>query len=174
MADIFHDFPMKAPRDRVFQAVSTPLHRTRTSEHLHTRLTSGFFLSVVIALIEIGCDTTDVDCVCTADFKQITFAAVDADQNPVTDMDITVVVARTGQVLDVGQSQILMDQGIYAVFDDGFRHIVPSKVNTVGERLEVTGAGSAGQFEANFEVSVPGECACHVHKVSGPDTVAVD
>ena len=54
-------------------------------------------------------------------------------------MDITVTVGRTGQVLDVGQSQILMDQGIYTVFDDGIRHIIPSKVNTVGERLEVTG-----------------------------------
>ncbi len=140
------------------------------------RLTAGsfFFLIVAIALIEFGCDATDVDCICTADFKQITFVAVDVDENPVTDMDITVMVGRTGQVLDVGQSQILMDQGIYTVFDDGFRHIIPSKVNTVGERLEVTGIGSAGQFEAHFEVSVPGECACHVHKISGPDTVTVD
>ena len=139
-------------------------------------VTSLVLLSVAIATVTVNCSPTPLnpDCTCSMQFVQLTVTAVDALNNPVTDLDIVVEVTRTGELLDVMQSDNLRENGEYVIFDDGFRNAIPPKIAALGEALEVMGTGSSGDFAAQYEVSVDLECRCHVFKLSGPDTVTVD
>jgi hypothetical protein len=116
----------------------------------------------------------ETECTCSAEFVQITCVAVDNNGDPTTDLEIQVKVIRTSENLHVRQSRRLMDDGKYVVFDDSFINTIPLKIAALGERLEVKGTGSAGHFETQFVVSADTECQCHVYKISGPDTVAVE
>ena len=135
---------------------------------------SGILAIAVIIATSPGCQMTQTDCICTADFALVTVMAVDVSDKPVTDLTIVVELARTGEILDVTQDPTLTSRGIYVVFDDGFKRMIHPKMNIVGETLEVTGVGTSGSFDAIFTVAVDGVCACHVHKKSGPDKVVVE
>ncbi len=138
------------------------------------RVISRILAIAVIIAASPGCQMTQTDCICTADFALVTVMAVDASDKPVTDLTIVVELARTGEVLDVTQDPTLTGRGVYVVFDDGFKRMIHPKMNIVGETLDVTGVGSSGQFDATFKVAVDELCACHVHKKSGPDKVVVE
>lgn len=133
-------------------------------------------LSVAIAAVTVNCgpEPLNPDCTCSLEFVRLTVTAVDASNNPVTDLDIAVEVTRTGELVDVRQSDYLREKGEYVIFDDGFRNAIPPKIAALGETLQVTGTGVSGDFAAQFEVSVDVKCRCHVFKLSGPDTVTVD
>jgi hypothetical protein len=66
-------------------------------------VTSLVLLSVAIATVTVNCSPTPLnpDCTCSMQFVQLTVTAVDALNNPVTDLDIVVEVTRTGELLDV-------------------------------------------------------------------------
>ena len=115
---------------------------------------SGILAIAVIIATSPGCQMTQTDCICSADFAMITVTAVDASDKPVTDLTIVVALARTGEILDVTQDPTLTGRGIYVVFDDGFKRMIHPKMNIVGETLDVTGVGSSGQFDATFKVAV--------------------
>ena len=137
-------------------------------------VTSGILTFVAMIAASPGCQMTQTDCICTADFALVTVMAVDASDKPVTDLTIVVELARTGEILEVTQDPTLTGRGIYVVFDDGFKRLIHPKMNIVGETLNVTGVGDSGQFDAIYKVAVDKLCACHVHKKSGPDKVVVE
>ena len=139
-----------------------------------------------LALLTIGAIATAVlagcldqpsgpggDCLCTAEFVQVSITVVDEGSLPVSGVTIQVTMPRTGQLLDSGRLLGGSEPGRYAIFNDAFKDLVAPENRDVGEEIRVVGSLKAPIFDETFRVGVPGECRCHVRKVSGPDTVRV-
>jgi hypothetical protein len=113
-----------------------------------------------------ACDTTD-SIVCTTEFAAVTVTVVDASGAPVLDATVTSTLVRTGETLEpiwLG----LPTPGTYVIVDDGSR----DKLRTSGDTVAVTAQRNAGpSTAATYFIDVPG--GCHVHKVTGPDTLSV-
>ena len=107
----------------------------------------------------------DESCVCTHEYVGVVVAVVSASGDPELDFPATVVVLRTGSELPVAQNGA--DSGTYIVITDSEKEMVRAN----GEHLRISGEKDGRSFTGDFEIDVPGECQCHVHKVSGPDTL---
>ena len=129
------------------------------------------FLAVLLLFVPtVSCfsdSQSPKDCVCTAEFVSIRFLVVDDSGSPLPGVEVEVRVQRTGELLDISQTQA--SQGILAVANDS--HV--SKLRAGGDRITVQGSLGARSFSEVFEVNFPGECQCHIAKVAGPDTVIV-
>lgn len=102
---------------------------------------------------------------CTAQFVSVEFAVVDDSGAPVSDVSIRVELARTGEVLDVDQDR--PQEGMYKVVDDSHRMYI----GFLPERCIVTGTKDTRGFSAEFVIEGG---RCHVHKVSGPESVVLE
>ena len=113
------------------------------------------------------------DCACSTVFAQVLITVVDAQGLPVSGVTIQVTMTRTGQVLDSRGLLQGAEPGRYAIFSDAFKRLVAADNRDVGEEIRVVGSLKDPIFDETFRVGVPGECRCHVAKVSGADTVKV-
>jgi hypothetical protein len=133
-------------------------------------------LCLVVTLMAAGaagCILNTTICSCNTEFATVRFRAVDVYGEPVRDLDLVVKVTRTGEVI-TPHDQSLNIFGDYTVFDDSFQDLVFEHLPDWGfVSLSVWGSSPSGVAMARFVVTVPGGCKCHVHKVSGPDTVIV-
>jgi len=108
-----------------------------------------------------------VDCICTTEFVTISFTVVDDTNTPVPDVAVQSRIQRTGRILQIDQA--LADQGVYFAATDA----QIKEIRHAGEVLVVAGTLGQRTFTETFEVNVPGVCACHIAKVSGPETIMV-
>jgi hypothetical protein len=138
-----------------------------------TLLAVGLLTAVLIAACVEQPSGPGGDCLCTAQFAQVLITVADAEGLPVSDVTIEVTMPRTGQVLDSSRLLQGPEPGRYAIFNDGFKDLVAPENRDMGEEIRVVGSLKAPIFDETFRVGVPGECRCHVRKISGPDTVNV-
>jgi hypothetical protein len=103
---------------------------------------------------------------CTAEFVTYPVIVTDPADSPISDAHLTVTVRRTGQRL-TPQTLIMYIAGTYPLIDDGAR---PAQRET-GDELRVVASTADASIEADYVFDVPG--GCHVHKVSGPDTLVL-
>ena len=106
-----------------------------------------------------GCDIPHA---CPEVFAQVQLVVLDSTGSPVSGLVIVDTVLRTGQTFTVPQGPVWV--GSYDVFDDGDGKYIRSS----GEAVKVTGTGGGAKFSTSFVFNAD---ACHVGKVSGPDTV---
>ena len=101
---------------------------------------------------------------CNTIFEVLTVALVDSSGSAVAQANATTTLVRTGQALQV---TTLLDPvpGVYAYVDDG----MIGTIRRAGDSLRVTLATGSDTARGTFFVDVPQ--GCHVHKVSGPDTL---
>ena len=138
-----------------------------------TLLAVGVLTAVLIAgCVEQPSGPGD-DCLCTAEFAQVLITVVDGEGLPISGVTIEVTIPRTGQVLDSSRLLQGPEPGRYAIFNDGFKDLVAPENRDMGEEIRVVGSLKDPIFDETFRVGVPGECRCHVRKISGPDTVKV-
>ena len=134
-------------------------------------------IGVLVAICVPGCvdqpSSPGGDCLCTEEFVQVSTTVVDEQGLPVTGITIQVTMTRTGRVLDSSRLLQGPEPGRYAIFNDAFKGLVAPENRDAGEEIRVVGSLKAPIFDETFRVGVPGECRCHVAKVSGPDTVTV-
>ncbi len=103
---------------------------------------------------------------CLAAVTQILLQVEDANGAPVTDAVVTVQLVRTGETLEVAQSNELMSEGKYVVANHSLRR----KVRSSGDTLEVTVSKNGESVQ--LEIKVEGDRGrCGVYKVSGPDKI---
>jgi len=123
--------------------------------------------ALVLILGMIGCGD-DYFCPCTAQIVSIKFTVVDNAGLPVPDVSTQVALARTGEDLTIAQPYASV--GEYIAFDDAhIRHIS----SFFAESVRVTGTKDIRGFSAEFVIDRD-ECNCHVHKVSGPESVRLE
>ncbi len=131
------------------------------------KITLGFLLLLVLALCAcndiLGEDDND-EVVCTAQFVIVEFWVVDALDNPQGGFTLTVTNERTGETYDV--EQYGHTDGLYSALHDSFKN----KVEMTGDPVRVQGNDGTREFVADFVI---GADRCHVHKISGPDSVLV-
>ena len=142
------------------------------------RLAHAFCFTLMIVLLS-GCGGGDGDgndlsgCMCTANFAMVTLSVIDQSGNPVTDVNITVKIKRTQELLAINQpnwSGIVGHEGLYVVFTDGFQNKI---TDPAGETLIVTGTSQDRDFTVEIVVTTDLPCRCHVQKVSGPNSVTL-
>ncbi|HXV13084.1 MAG TPA: hypothetical protein VEC56_02665 [Candidatus Krumholzibacteria bacterium] len=128
------------------------------------------FAAVAGFLALSACDPLDSEderpCVCTDQFVSVLFWAVDSLQTPQDSFVVTVRNHRNGETYDVPQPT--WGVGVYRAIDDSFTRRVSN-----GDPIQVTGERGARSFDAQFLIGVD-DCQCHVHKISGPDTVVIE
>lgn len=112
-------------------------------------------------------------CLCTTEFAQIVITILDWGGQPIPDLRLESVMVRTGETLDPALLPYDPVTGTYTIFNDSFKGLVHPLLRETGEELRVTGRLDTLVFSETFLVGVPGECACHVRKLSGPDTIYV-
>ncbi len=100
---------------------------------------------------------------CTANFVTLSLRVVDETDQPVSGVNITVTLQRTGKVLDAGREQFAGD---YVITDDLGR----DKFSSSADRLMIVGSKDNKRFQTQFEVRNDG---CHIEKISGPEVVVL-
>ena len=140
------------------------------------RLAPAFCFTLFIVLLS-GCgggDGNDVPvCVCTTEASMVTLSVIDQSGNPVTDVNITVIIKRTQELLAINQSDYVGSHspGLYVVFEDTFQNKITT--DPAGETLTVTGNSQGRDFTVEIVVTTDLPCRCHVQKVSGPSSVTL-
>lgn len=103
---------------------------------------------------------------CTAQFVAYALVITDNAGAPAGGVDLTVTLVRTGERLEPAPVGPHPD-GTYPLLDDG----ATNKLRVTGDQVRAVGTKGPATVQADFLFDVPG--GCHVHKVSGPDTVAL-
>jgi hypothetical protein len=103
---------------------------------------------------------------CTASFVGYTLVVTDQSGAPAGQANVSVTLERTGEHLESSPLGPY-PTGTYPLIDDGaIGKLLPS-----GEAVRAVASKGSVSVQADFVFDVPG--GCHVHKVSGPDTVAL-
>jgi hypothetical protein len=98
------------------------------------------------------------------EFRAETVTVIDHAGNPVPDASVVATLVRTSDALSpavTGPSST----GVYIIVDDRSRE----KLRTAGDLVRVQVERGSQAFGADYVFDVPG--GCHIHKVSGPDTL---
>ncbi|MFL5494935.1 MAG: hypothetical protein ACJ8DC_11190 [Gemmatimonadales bacterium] len=85
---------------------------------------------------------------------------------PVVDANLAVTVLRTGQRL-TPEAPLVHTGGAYRLIDDGDRNAL----RQAGDVVRAAASTADASIEADYLFDVPG--GCHVHKISGPDTLVL-
>jgi hypothetical protein len=131
-------------------------------------LTLVLILAVGLMSLQLGCIGSPDQCVCTAHRASVQFTAVDGSGAPEGGVAVSVLLLRTGTVLDVRQPSI--QSGVVTVVDDSHK----AQFSDSGDVVRVSGSKDTRAFTADFVVGVDGDCACHVMKLAGPSVVTLE
>jgi len=113
-----------------------------------------------------GCDEPG-GIACTASFAIYTIVVTDRSGAPVDGVDLAVTLVRTGEQLEPTAVGGPYPVGTYPLVDDA----ATTKLRPMGDEVRAVATKGTASVQADFVFAVPG--GCHVHKVSGPDTVAL-
>ena len=124
--------------------------------------------SVLLLNILISCSNEQPDCVCSAEFRMYLVTVIDTLGNPVDSLQ-TKVTNSWGKVYTFEElSQPPYLDGAYFVMTDGYQY----DFTTRPEKILFRGNKNSLEVIAEFFFNTD-ECRCHVHKVSGPDTLVL-
>jgi hypothetical protein len=128
--------------------------------------TIGLFLVLGFLMLSCSDSVECADIVCTKEFRTVSIRFVDANGNPQIVKDFTVVNKRTGEIMTAIND--MASQGLYVVASDADL----LKLSEKGDNVQITAINSKTnvKVQADFVIS-GGLCACHINKISGPDTL---
>ena len=126
----------------------------------------GLFLVLGFLMLSCSDSVECADIVCTKEFRTVSLRFVDANGNPQIVKDFTVVNKRTGEIMTAIND--MASQGLYVVASDADL----LKLSEKGDNVQITAINSKTnvKVQADFVIS-GGLCACHINKISGPDTL---
>lgn len=133
------------------------------------------FLFIAAALVITSCGKKDIstcpDKVCTEEFATITVSFIDKDGKPATLSSFSAVNKRTGDTLGHQKQYNLYPENVYPVADDGDLN----KLSSEGDIINIKAVDSVTKKVKNASLVISGgACACHIKKLSGPDTIQFD
>lgn len=120
-----------------------------------------------------SCSTTQVqecpDRMCTMEFRTITIRFNDSKGNPIQVKDYSAVNRRTNSPMrQDNEPSTISNEGIYIVASDADT----KNLSEGGDTIRVVGYHPQSNEKLTADLVVSGgPCACHVSKLSGPDTL---
>jgi hypothetical protein len=109
---------------------------------------------------------------CTASFAIINFAFTDANGEPTTIKDVSLINVRTGKAVpptSYAGTADLVPGAIIVATDE-----TKNSFSAEGDDVRITATSTATSQTKQVVVKVSGGCKCHVEKISGPETVKFD
>lgn len=135
-----------------------------------------YVLILFCAAMLVACNKKEPsDCgrlICTQEFRMILFNFTDKDGRGVPVKNYSAINQRTGEVIKTtGGATIYLSPGTFIVIDDSFL----KQLSAEGDEIKVTATYEAtGQTKSAILKVSGGKCACHIQKISGPETIAFD
>jgi hypothetical protein len=141
-------------------------------------LKSGFLLITVLIIVLAGqsCEELFNSKVCTLEFRYLMVSVVDGDENPVRFDEVSVTNYRTGDAIDLCDSEpsLCIDEiagnpemGYYTIYHDGLR-------GDIGFRPISVLFDASNDSVSVQQLYLIGDDGCHVYKMSGPEVIAVE
>ena len=134
------------------------------------KLENSFIKIIIIVSIlnTLHCSRSSDPNVCTDEFVEIRLTVIDNEGFPTDSVNITVYNKQNNKTYDLSEvnypNSPISRYGIYTIYHDGFSNAWKGLI----ERIVIEGQKGNLSFNTECEVS---SNACHVFKVSGPDTV---
>jgi hypothetical protein len=123
------------------------------------------FLFLIPSLLALCCSSSLEDCICSAEFVIVRVRVTDENNSPVSGL-ITTVKDESGKIYDVSEYR-LSEPGFYNVMNDSY----VLNFSTFPKKIIFTGTSDSLEVSGIFFINTD-ECRCHVHKVTGPDSLA--
>lgn len=132
-------------------------------------LTAAAIISALTA-----CSTANVqecpEMMCTQEFRMVQVKVTDAQGNPVEVKDFTATNKRTNTPMaQNNEPATINNKGIYTVASDADLKNLSEAGDTI--LVNATSLSGAKKLSGSFVVS-GGKCACHISKISGPETLS--
>ncbi|MFD2164382.1 hypothetical protein ACFSJU_18395 [Paradesertivirga mongoliensis] len=109
--------------------------------------------------------------ICTQEFRSIVVIFKNSAGSPISVKNFTSLIRRTGKTPQSGAVDTVHFKGNYAVVTDGDTKNLLSQGDTID--VSAVNPGTNQKKTAQFVVS-GGKCACHIEKLSGPETIVFD
>ena len=126
------------------------------------------FIATFLEIITFhGCAIFEPDtCVCTTVYLSSIVHIQDGSHNPIDSLVTTSTIKRTGKTLKYKQYPI--GNGNYVVLEDD----AIKDLDIFGEMVIFHAQNSNYTIDRQFLFDTD-NCRCHIHKISGPDTITV-
>lgn len=109
--------------------------------------------------------------ICTQEFRSVSVKFKDSAGEPIIVKDFSAIIKRTGKSTTPYPTDITYSKGSYTVVTDFDTKIFLPE----GDIIDVSAVNPAtNQKKAVQFVVSGGICACHIHKISGPEEVVFD
>jgi hypothetical protein len=109
--------------------------------------------------------------VCTKEFVSVGIRFVDKNGNGVS---VNSFVAKNLRSDSVIVAPGAIDPGFSPAFKAIANDNIIDKFSTAGDNVQITATNPSTNQTKTATVKIAGGCACHISKVSGPETVAFD
>ena len=126
--------------------------------------------AIMTAALNAACqnESTPSNCICTTLFASVAVTVTDTLGAPVTGLNPSITVARTGKAIVPVVAPPTGSGGYNVVTDEEI-----GQFNPAGDTLRFVATSGLRIAAAQFAVSAPGVCHCHVQKDAGPDTIVL-
>ncbi len=121
-------------------------------------------IAILFSLTALSCSSSMEPCICSQQFVIMTVVVLDENNSYVQGLAVT-IKDESGKIYDVSEYQYPFP-GIYNVMTDEYVR----NFSTIPRKIIFAGEWDSLKVSGNFFINTD-ECRCHVHKVSGPDTL---
>ena len=127
--------------------------------------------AVLAATTVMACKSGATPCNydCTDEFLSIFVTVVDTLNSRVSGLTPAITVRSTGRLLIEAAPFIGNPPGDYSVVSDADKPLFALD----GDNLHFAVSSGGRSAAADFGVDAPGACHCHIHLISGPDTLVL-
>lgn len=125
-------------------------------------------LTIGVLVLLNSCSSVDNSCICTLEFRMYTVLVIDKANQPVDSLNIEIKNAATGRVY-LFLEKIYLGKGVYQVMNDNYT----KEFSQWPEKILFKGTKNGGVVESDYYFNTD-ECKCHVHKISGKDTLVIN
>jgi hypothetical protein len=109
--------------------------------------------------------------ICTQEFVSVGIRFVDKNGDGVTVEDFIAKNLRSDSVI---VAPGVIDPGFSPAFKTIANDNIIDKFSTGGDNVQITATNPSSHQTKTAIVKIAGGCACHISKVSGPDTIVFD
>jgi len=127
-----------------------------------------FILFTLSIILFTNCSDEQPDCLCTTEFRMYFVAVIDTLGNPVDSLQTKITNSKGKEFAFDNHYPPPNMSGIYFIMSDGYQYDFTTRPEKILFRGNKNSLGVTAEFFFNTD-----KCRCHVHKVSGPDTLVL-
>ena len=138
------------------------------------KMKSKLYILIFLLAFLLACDKPGTNCqqgACTQEFRMINIQTQDQTGKPAVALKVDAINARTKKQYSNIKSQTNPFNGVvsYTIATDGEKADFSEK----GDKLTILFTTATTTFTSDFVIS-GGNCACHISKISGTNTIVIE